>query len=93
MMKEYALYSLFAAFAHLKYGILNKENDFPSSINNFYYDREKTKNLLLTIAAAHENKDIYGEYSKYVVAAMSTTTKKAQRKDRTLVIINNIINN
>lgn len=91
MTKDYAIYSLFAAFAHLKYGILSDEEDIPSKKGFFFKDREKTKNILLQIAAAHENKDFTGEYGAYVAASTSTTTKKAQRKARTKVIISNIL--
>jgi hypothetical protein len=91
MIKDYALFSLFAAFAHLKYGILNDVDGFPKSIGKFYENREKTRDLLIKIAAAHENKEENGPFGNYVVASLNTTTKKTQRIARTLSIVNNIL--
>lgn len=92
MIKDYAIYSLFAAFAHLKYGIFNNIDNIPKAIGKFYTNKECTKNLLLEIAAAHENKDIEGKYKEYVLSSLNTTTKKSQRRHRTETIIKGILN-
>ena len=91
MTKEYALFSLFAALAHLKYGILDGVDGFPRGIGKFYDDRQKTVELLVKIAAAHENKEEGGPFGDYVAASASTTTKRNQRTARTLTIVNNIL--
>jgi len=90
MCKEYALYSLFGAFAHAKYGILNDPELLPQHTGQYYSDRALAVEKLLDIAAAHENKDENGKYSDYVQASLTTTTKRQQRSDRIRTILANI---
>lgn len=87
IMKTYAVHSFFSAYAHIKYGIPDGEEylSFPSRGKDVKADRE-TIDKLLEISDAHETKDIDGPYGKYVKAAISTTTKVAQRKARTKVL-------
>ncbi len=84
IMKPYAIHSFFSAYAHIKYGIPNGEEQlgFPSRGTDIKADGE-TLNKLIEISDAHEIKDIEGPYGEYVKAAISTTTKAAQRKART----------
>lgn len=90
MCKEYAIYSLFGAFAHARYGILGGETGIPQISGRYYSDRTVTSERLLGIAAAHENKDTTGKYALYVDASLKTTTKRQQRLDRIKIILENI---
>ena len=47
---------------------------------------DETIAKLIQISDAHEIKDIDGPYGEYVKAAISTTTKAAQRKARTKIL-------
>lgn len=87
LMKPYAVHSFFAAYSHIKRGILNGEQDLgiPSRGKEIRKD-EKTLEALAEISDAHELKDINGKYSEYVSAAMSSTTKVAQRRARSKVL-------
>ncbi|MBV1929103.1 MAG: DUF262 domain-containing protein [Gammaproteobacteria bacterium] len=87
LMKPYAIYSIFAAYAHIKKGIPNGEEvfGFPSRAKEIRKG-EAILAELLVIADAHETKDVEGKYGDYVAAAISTTTKAAQRKVRSRVI-------
>jgi hypothetical protein len=89
LMKPYAIHSFFAAYAHIKRGIPNGEEDigFPSRGEDIKKGAEVIA-LLNEVADAHETKDIDGKYGEYVSAAISTTTKAAQRKARTKVLAN-----
>ena len=87
LMKPYAIHSFFAAYAHIKYGIPNGEEaiGFPCrgvdvKIDEIVFDK------LLQVADAHETKDVDCPYGEYVKAAITTTTKAAQRKARTKVL-------
>lgn len=84
IMKTYAIHSFFSAFAHIKYGIPNGETDLniPCRHQDIRVGDEVVQQLL-TVAAAHETKDIDGPYRQYVQAAIGTTTKVTQRKART----------
>ena len=87
IMKTYAIHSFFAAYAHIKYGIPNGEVDLgiPSRGSDIRTD-EETFDQLIKISDAHEIKDTDGPYGKYVRAAISTTTKAAQRIDRAKIL-------
>jgi len=88
LMKPYAVHSLFAAYAHIKRGIPNgeKELGIPCRGKEIKKD-DKSLAALLEISDAHELKDTKGKYGKYVSAALNTTTKAAQRRDRTNVLV------
>jgi hypothetical protein len=88
IMKTYAIHSFFAAYVHIKQGIPRGVEDLgiPSRGKDIRCDSDTIKRLL-EISDAHETKDIDGPYSKYVQAALSTTTKVAQRKARTQVLV------
>lgn len=86
MCKEYTLYSLFCAFAQLRYGILSNIHGM-ETIGKYYSNKSTAIEKLLEISAAHENKDESGKYGKYVKACIGTTTKRQQRTDRTDAII------
>jgi hypothetical protein len=87
IMKTYAVHSLFSAYTHIKFGIPKGEESlgFPSRGKDIKTDDE-TLNKLIQISDAHETKDIDGPYGEYVKAAISTTTKAAQRKARTKIL-------
>lgn len=87
VMKTYAIHSFFSAYAHIKYGIPNGEAHIgiPSRGTDIKTDDE-TIDRLIQISDAHETKDIEGPYGEYVKAAISTTTKVAQRKARTKIL-------
>lgn len=87
MCKEYALYSLFGAFAHARYGILGNEHSLPQHVGQYYTDRGQVVENLLDIAAAHEEKNESGKYAVYVQASSKTTTKRQQRLDRIKTIL------
>lgn len=88
LMKPYAIHSLFAAYAHIKRGIPNGEEDLkiPSRGKDIRFDEEAISELL-ELSDAHELKDTTGKYKDYVTAAITTTTKAAQRKARTRVLV------
>jgi len=89
IMKTYAIHSFFAAYVHIKRGIPRGIEDIgiPSRGKDIKCDAD-TVAKLLAISDAHETKDVDGAYGKYVQAALSTTTKVAQRKARTQVLVN-----
>ena len=92
MMKPYALYSLFAAMMHLRYGIPNG-NDLlgTPSIGVFYRDAQRAISGLTLLASAHEIQEEDGPYGEYVTASLSTTTKAAQRTVRARAMIQFLI--
>ena len=87
LMRPYAVHSLFAARSHIRRGIPNGEQDigYPSRGKEIRRGGGTVASLL-EIADAHETKDVEGKYGVYVSAALSTTTKVAQRKSRTSVL-------
>lgn len=87
LMKPYAIHSFFAAYAQILHGIPNGERDLGISCRNkeIKTDNETIKRLL-ALSDAHELKDVSGEYKEYVIAALGSTTKAAQRKSRAKVI-------
>lgn len=87
MMKSYALYSFFTAYAQISNGIPNGEIDLgvTCSHSDIKYDKT-TLEKLLAISYAQEVKDEDGVYGEYVKASLSTTTKANQRKIRSKVI-------
>ena len=87
LMKPYAIHSIFAAYAHIKRGIPNGEEDigFPRRRKEVRKDDGVIEDLL-ELADAHELKDTDGRFKRYVEAAVSTTTKAAQRRSRAKVI-------
>lgn len=87
IMKTYAIHSLFAAYAHIKNGIPGGRDDigFAPRKANIRTDEDAIADLL-EISDAHETKDLEGPYGEYVKAAISTTTKVAQRRTRTRIL-------
>ncbi|OCW96945.1 DUF262 domain-containing protein [Alishewanella sp. HH-ZS] len=87
LSKPYAIHSLFAAYAHITHGIPNGEVDlgFPTR-NKAIKVSNDVKMALLEISDAQELKEVTGKYGQYVAAALSTTTKVAQRRARTKVL-------
>ncbi|MBU2844334.1 DUF262 domain-containing protein [Acidithiobacillus ferriphilus] len=88
LMKPYAIHSFFAAYAHILRGIPNGERDLgiPCRNKEINTDKETIKKLM-ALSDAHEVKDVNGEYKEYVSATLNSTTKSAQRKARTKVLI------
>lgn len=87
MMKTYAIHSFFSAYAHIRRGIPSGFDDigFECRRKDIKSDSD-TVAKLLEISDAHETKDIEGPHADYVKAAISTTTKVAQRRARTKAI-------
>jgi hypothetical protein len=87
IMKTYAVHSLFCAYAQIQYGIPNGDEavGIATSKKPIRHDK-KTISTLLAVSDAHETKDIEGDFSEYVIAAINTTTKVAQRRARTKVL-------
>lgn len=86
-MKPYVMHSLFCAYAHLKYGIPNGEQNLGFAAGHgLKADIDAIRSELLKLDDAHENQDETGEYGEYVKACLSTTTKQAQRITRSKVL-------
>ncbi len=83
LMKPYAILSLFTATAHLKFGIPGGDTLLGHApINSYFRNKERALSGLKELAEAHETQDTQGKYKIYVNAAISTTTKAAQRTAR-----------
>ena len=90
--KSYVFYSIFAAFVHAKYGIINGDKDIGSkSIGSYYIDRNRMIEHISRLSDAHELQDETGEFGEYVKACLNTTTKEAQRKIRAQYIYKGLI--
>lgn len=87
LMKPYAVHSLFCAYLHIRRGFPGSEGviGFPPR-NREISHSENALQRLRALIDAHELKEVDGEYRDYVRAALSTTTKAAQRKDRARVL-------
>lgn len=86
-MKTYAVHSLFAVYAQALRGIPNGIEDVGIETTGQQLDLdEDTIRELQQLADAHEVKDVEGRYRDYVEAAITTTTKLAQRRARTRVL-------
>jgi hypothetical protein len=88
LMKPYAIHSLFCAYAHLYFDLPNGRQDLgiDSPRTRPVINSRKIRDLL-EVSAAHETKDTDGTYKNYVNAALTTTTKKAQRIARTKALL------
>ena len=77
MMKPYALHSLITAMVHNKYGIPAIENELGvGSSGTFAKNPQEAEHRLVSLALAHEAKEIEGPYRTYVWGCLSTTDRK-----------------
>lgn len=83
MMKQYALHSLVTALIHNKYCIEAIEAEFGiASTNRFVDNVENAHQNLLSLAQAHEAKELDGPHGKYVWGCISTTDRRPRRLAR-----------
>lgn len=87
MMKPYALHSLVTALLHAQYGIPEIEQHYrvqrPAPFNP---NRQTIVNNLLTLAQAHEAKEIDGVYGLYVWGCEAAVNRAPRRYARTMSI-------
>jgi hypothetical protein len=88
MMKPYAFHSLVTALLHAQYGIESIAAEWNvQPLKKFSTDTERTKEILLQLASAHEGKDLNGRYGTYVWGCMSTTDRKLRRTARVAAVL------
>ncbi|WP_281820880.1 DUF262 domain-containing protein [Sphingobium sp. BS19] len=88
MMKPYALHSLITAMIHAKYGIPPiAEMTQTHSIGNFAANPSSAAERLLTLAQAHEAKELEGPFGKYVWGASAGTNRINRRLARVSAIL------
>jgi len=88
MMKPYALHSLITALIHARYGILQIEKTTrTTSPGVFASNAHNAANALLTLAQAHEAKELEGPYGKYVWGASAGTNRINRRLARVSAIL------
>lgn len=88
MMKPYALHSLVTALLHAQYGIPEIQQQYgvqrPAPFNP---NRQTIVNNLLTLAQAHEAKEIDGIYGLYVWGCEAAVNRAPRRYARTMSIL------
>ena len=88
MMKPYALHSLVTAIMHIQAGIssIEFENNVVGQIG-IGVNRQQLVNNLMSLAQAHEAKDIAGPYGPYVWGCEAAVNRAPRRYARTMSIL------
>ena len=88
LMKNYALQSLVIALQFARYGneTLSKEWNI-QPIGRFSSDPDRAVQGLLTLAQAHEAKELGGPYGRYVWGCMGGTNREPRRRARLCAIL------
>lgn len=88
MMKPYALHSLVTALIHNRYGIDSISDELRiATSNRFTTDIGAAHQSLLSLAQAHEAKELDGPNGKYVWGCVSTTDRRPRRLARVASIL------
>lgn len=88
MMKPYALHSLVTALVHNKYGIPDIQEEFGILPTGEFAARpQEAERQLMSLALAHEAKELEGPFQNYVWGCLSTTDRKVRRTARVASIL------
>lgn len=88
MMKPYALHSLVTALIHNKYGIPQITEQWGvEPLGNFTPNPAAAVEALLTLARAHEAKELEGPFGKYVWGCLGGTNRAPRRTARVAAVL------
>jgi hypothetical protein len=91
LTKSYVMHSLFCAYAAIRFGFPGSEEFVENPNEKFVINYDEAVPRLLELAEAHENQEDEGTYAEYVEACTSSTTQQAQRKVRTMYLVDALL--